>query len=108
MVRTWVKRTIKDMVITRVLSITNSGSAALTISSVVTNGTGADAFTIAAPPSVDVGTASNLVITFDPTISAVYTAVVELVNNGEITPYTFAVQGTGSLQGGSWGAGHER
>ncbi|NCC53155.1 MAG: choice-of-anchor D domain-containing protein, partial [Spartobacteria bacterium] len=78
--------------------ITNSGLAALTISSVTTAGTHMAEFIILEWPTVVSagGEASNLVVRFEPSASGVRTATLHVNNSdGDEADYDFAVQGTG-------------
>ncbi len=86
--------------VTNVFSITNSGTAVLNITGVTTNsgmGAAGDFVVLSYPPSVSVGTRSNLLIAFNPTAAGVRTgAVVIASNDSSNSPYAFAVMGTGT------------
>ena len=78
------------------LAITNTGSAALIVSDVTTHGAGAAAFQVSGfPIQVSAGGVSIFSLIFQPTVSGVHTAVVEIANNSAITPYTLCLAGTG-------------
>ncbi|MDD2237547.1 MAG: choice-of-anchor D domain-containing protein, partial [Kiritimatiellae bacterium] len=88
-----------DMVVTNILTITNSGNVLLEITGVQTGGLSAAMFSIQAPNSVSPGGVSNLVVKFDPSASGVQTAVVTLVNNSADSNYVFGLRGNGVTQG---------
>lgn len=91
---------VTTQTVTRTFTITNAGTAALTISGITTNGTGAADFTVLSFPSViPAGSRSNLVIQFDPPVIGIRTAVVAIANNGRsaVSNYTFTVQGGGNM-----------
>ena len=78
------------------LAITNAGTGTLTINSITTNGAGAAQFRVLELPSVvQPGTVSNFSLIFQPTISGVHTAAVEIVNNSTSTPYGLYLVGIG-------------
>jgi hypothetical protein len=88
--------------IDRTLFITNSGDAALTVSSIVTSGLHAAEFSILAPTSypmsVPPGGVSNLTIRFDPAASGVRTAAVTVASNdGDEPTIVVYLSGTGSV-----------
>jgi len=85
--------------VTRTFAITNSGTATLTISGVATSGTHAANFVVVSfPPSVDVGTKSNLVIQFNPSAIGFRFATITVTNNdSDEASYDFVVQGTGTM-----------
>jgi hypothetical protein len=85
--------------IDRTLSITNSGSGALTITGVTTTGTHAADFAVVSWPAiVSPGARSNLVLRFDPTASGVRTAAVMIASDdADEASYDFAVRGTGQV-----------
>ncbi len=82
----------------RTFYITNSGTLALTVSSVATSGPAAADFSVLSWPGV-VGplSASNLVIRFDPAAAGTRAATLTIVNSdSDEGSYTFDVQGTGT------------
>ena len=84
-------------VLTNTFSITNSGTATLTISSVTTNGTGASSFSISDLQfSIEAGSASNITIRFAPESAGAFTAAVSIANNSPTTPYVICLRGVGS------------
>ncbi len=89
-----------DFAVTNLFSITNSGAAALIISSVSTSsamGAAADFSVLSWPTRVEAGSSSNLVIAFNPSLGGVRTAVVSIANSDYTkSNYTFVVQGTGT------------
>ncbi len=79
---------------TNTFAITNAGSAALLISGVTTNGTGAASFTVLGmPATVAAGTASNVSVVFSPGAVQTFTCVVAIANNSSTTPYLLNVTG---------------
>jgi hypothetical protein len=88
----------------RTFFITNSGAANLSVSGVTTSGAQAADFSVIAPATypmtVRPGTASNLVIRFDPASSGTRTAAVSVASNdGDEATIVFHVSGTGSVAG---------
>ncbi len=83
---------------TNTFSITNSGAAALTISSWTTNGDDAAQFRIAGlPASVPAGAKSNFDIIYNPNAVGTHTAAVSIVNNSTSTPYIVYLAGSGGV-----------
>lgn len=79
-------------------TISNIGTLGLTISSYGISGPNASDFTITTTPSssIGAGTATTMVITFDPATPGIKNAVVTINNSdGDEGNYTFAIQGTG-------------
>jgi len=77
------------------LTLTNSG-AALTISGISTNGTGAAAFSIQGVPThLPALSGQSFEIRFAPPTLGVWTAAVSLVNSSTNTPYWINVRGGG-------------
>jgi hypothetical protein len=91
--------------VTNIFSITNAGSAALTITGVTTNsgmGAAGDFIVLSFPTTVGPGARSNLVIAFDPMASGTRTAAVVIANNDSSkNPYIFAVSGVGTAPTGT-------
>ncbi|HMP76150.1 MAG TPA: choice-of-anchor D domain-containing protein [Kiritimatiellia bacterium] len=84
--------------VTRTFTITNNGTASLTISGITTSGTHAADFEVTTAPggSVAAGATTTFVVTFDPADRGLREATFSIANNdGPNNPYTFAVQGTG-------------
>jgi autotransporter-associated beta strand protein len=84
---------------TSTLLITNSGPGSLDIESISITGDGASDFSVSqsAPFSITENTASNLTVTFDPTVIGTRQAWIELANNSlDTDPYDFLVQGVGT------------
>ena len=85
-----------DLAVTNGLAITNAGTTVLTISGITAHGAGAAQFSVLDMPStVEGGTVSNFSLIFQPTVSGVPTAVVEIANNSTSTPYCFYLAGIG-------------
>lgn len=81
-----------------VFTITNSGSASLTVTGIETNGPHAADFTLIAAPdgSVSAGSMTTFTLRFDPSSSGIRTAEVSIANSdSDENPYTFRVVGTG-------------
>lgn len=91
---------ICDAGATNIFTITNTGSASLTLSgSPVVELSGDADFTVAQQPggSVASGAAETFAIAFDPAFSGTRTTLVSIANNdSDENPYTFALQGTGT------------
>jgi hypothetical protein len=89
-----------SVAVTNTFSITNSGTATLTISGVTTSsamGAAADFVVLNWPATVSAGTRSNLVIKFDPAATGLRTALVTVANNdGDEGTYSFVLKGTGT------------
>ncbi|MEI7435741.1 MAG: MBG domain-containing protein, partial [bacterium] len=84
------------LVRTNTFSITNSGSVALNISGVTTNGAGASSFSVSnMPSSVAAGSASNFTVRFALTNATTFAAAVYIVNDSTTTPYIINLAGTG-------------
>jgi hypothetical protein len=80
--------------LTNTLSVTNAGTATLTISGVTTGGTGAARFRVSGvPATVTEGTASNFSLVFDASAEGVHTALVAIANSSAASNYSFNVQG---------------
>lgn len=80
-------------------TISNLGTLGLTISSFGISGPNASDFTITTSPSSSIaaGTATTMVITFDPATPGIKNATVTIVNSDtDEGSYTFAIQGTGT------------
>jgi hypothetical protein len=86
--------------VTHILSITNSGAAALTISGWSTNGSGVAAFQVSGlPAQVAAGAASNFSVAFSPAGEGAYAAEVSIVNTSTNTPYVVRLAGSGARPG---------
>ncbi|MDD5677606.1 MAG: choice-of-anchor D domain-containing protein [Kiritimatiellae bacterium] len=87
--------TIGAAAVTNTFVVTNSGTAALTIGGWTTNGTGANAFSIAGiPATVAPGAIGNFTMAFNPSVIGTHTASVSIANNSVNSPYVVYVQGT--------------
>jgi MBG domain/FG-GAP repeat len=81
---------------TNTFMITNAGTAALSISGIITNGTGAGSFAVSAlPTTVSAGSASNFSVIFSPGAGGIYTCVVAIANSSTNTPFNLCLSGTG-------------
>jgi len=76
---------------TNVLTLVNSGSEALTISGVATNGAGAAAFTCTWPGTLAAGATETVTVAFDPAAPGVYTAAVVVANNSPTATAPFVL-----------------
>ena len=88
--------------ITRIFTITNSGTGVLTLGAdaVSLSGAGVGDWTVTTQPAATVapnGGTTTFEISFDPTEQLVRTATVSIANDdGDESPFTFAVRGTGA------------
>ena len=85
--------------INQTLTVTNSGSAALSVSSAAISGTNAGDFTVTSnscTSSVAPGANCSIVVTFDPAATGTRTATLSLVDNAANSPQTVTLSGTGS------------
>jgi cyclophilin family peptidyl-prolyl cis-trans isomerase len=84
--------------ISQTYTVTNSGTAALTLGTVTITGTNASDFTVTTPPatSVAAGSSTTFIVQFAPTASGTRTATVSFSENDttKTSPFTFAVSGT--------------
>ena len=88
--------------IVRTFTITNNGTANLTVGAgglSVTGGNAAD-FTVGGitlPATIAASGSTTFTVSFDPSASGIRSTTVNLVNNdADENPYTFAIQGTGT------------
>lgn len=79
---------------TQNLTLTNTGSAPLTTSSIVTNGDFAQ--TNACGTSVAAGASCTISVTFTPTATGARSAMVTITDNATGSPQTVALSGTGT------------
>jgi hypothetical protein len=92
---------ITSATIIRSYTITNSGTGPLTISDVSISGPQAANFSITTSPAATVAPSATttLALTFDPTVPGAHAAVVSIQSNdGNESPYSFAIAGTGIAQ----------
>ena len=87
--------------VVRTFTIRNTGEAALTLSGapITVSGTDASDFSVSAQPagnSVAAGDSTTFEVTFDPSAVGVRTATLSIANDSAVTPYSFAIGGTGS------------
>lgn len=83
----------------RTFTITNSGSAPLTIGGVTITGTNASDYSVlsAPPATVAPGIPETFVIRFDPSTTGARYATINISNNDpNENPFTFAIQGNGT------------
>lgn len=82
------------------MTLTNSGNAALNISSIALSGSNAADFaqTNNCPTSLAAGANCTLNITFTPAATGARTATLTLTNNADTSPQTVALTGTGYVQ----------
>ncbi|HEX3100627.1 MAG TPA: choice-of-anchor D domain-containing protein, partial [Pyrinomonadaceae bacterium] len=84
--------------VVRTFTIENAGSAGLIILNPTISGTNAADFTVTANPISLVlpGASTTFQVTFDPSVTGLRTATVNIANNDpDENPYNFAIQGTG-------------
>jgi hypothetical protein len=87
---------------TRTFTIGNTGLGVLSIASVSITGVNASDFSVTTAPGSSVATSSSttFVVTFSPSAAGVRDAVISISNNDTANnPYTFAIRGTGVIQG---------
>jgi len=85
-----------------VFTVTNSGSASLSISSVAIGGAHSNDFSVTASPSASVasGATTTFTVRFDPLTSGVRTGLVTIANNdSDEGTYTFTIIGTATAPG---------
>ena len=86
--------------VTRTFTIENTGTSALTISSISLSGTNMGDFALGAltPASpIPAGNSATFTVTFDPSATGLRTATVTIGNNdSDESSYDFAIQGTGT------------
>jgi uncharacterized repeat protein (TIGR03803 family) len=85
--------------ITRSFTITNAGSADLTLGTVSITGANAGDFTVSTAPAttVSAGNSTTLSISFDPSATGSRVAQVTFSNNDpDENPFTFSISGTGN------------
>jgi Pro-kumamolisin, activation domain/Abnormal spindle-like microcephaly-assoc'd, ASPM-SPD-2-Hydin len=80
------------------ITLTNSGQAALTLSSIGITGTNASSFseTNTCGTSVAAGTSCTIAITFKPAQSGTLTAALSVADNASGSPQTMSIGGTGN------------
>jgi hypothetical protein len=86
--------------VVRTFTIQNTGNATLNLSAPTLSGANASDFAISSAPagSVAANGSTTFQITFDPSAAGVRTATVSIGNDdSDEDPYTFAIQGTGTL-----------
>ncbi len=83
---------------TQSITVTNSGSASLAVSSASVSGTNAGDFTLVNGCTASVAPGSNcsIAVTFDPSAAGARTATLSIADNASGSPQTVAVSGTGS------------
>ncbi|HBA85181.1 MAG TPA: hypothetical protein DCZ95_13920, partial [Verrucomicrobia bacterium] len=89
---------VTGVTVDRIFTVTNSGTMALTISGVTTNGTDPDDFIVTSGPAstVAAGAKTTFTVRFDPSALGARSAVVHVLNDDvDEADYTFTVQGTG-------------
>ncbi|MBL6764946.1 MAG: choice-of-anchor D domain-containing protein, partial [Verrucomicrobiae bacterium] len=86
-------------IVTNVFTITNSGTATLTVAPPIISGTAANDFSVTSPPfqTVAPGASTSFAVKFAPTAVGLRTATLSIGNNdADEDPYEFALQGIGS------------
>jgi hypothetical protein len=81
-------------------TISNTGTADLSIGGVSLSGANAGDFSVTSSPAVTVtaGSSTTFTVTFDPSAVGLRAATVEIASNdSDANPYAFAVQGTGTV-----------
>jgi hypothetical protein len=86
--------TLGASAVTNPLVVSNSGNLALSISGVTTGGAGGAYFALLnLPSSLASGAASNVLISFAPTVAGTPTAIFAILNNGSNTSFELNVRG---------------
>ena len=85
---------------TQTITLSNTGSAALTISSIAITGANISDFaqTNNCPASVAAGSSCNILVTFTPASAASFSAAVTVTDNASGSPQQAALTGTGFIQ----------
>jgi regulation of enolase protein 1 (concanavalin A-like superfamily)/dienelactone hydrolase len=101
------EQNVSAAAVEKTYTITNSGTGALTLGSNAVSLSGANAsdFSVTAQPatSIAVGSSTTFTVKFSPTARGTRTATVSLANDdGNESPFTFAVQGTGTGLPAGW------
>ncbi len=87
--------------ITHTFTISNSGLGNLSVGSVSVGGANQGDFSVAQQPATSVapGATTSFTVTFDPAALGTRSATLSFTNNdGDESPYSFAVQGTGAKE----------
>ena len=86
--------------ISELYTITNNGSAALSLGTVSLTGTNAGDFSVVSAPatSVAAGSSTTMILQFQPTATGTRTATVNFTENDPLqaSPFTFAINGVGT------------
>ncbi len=91
---------VSSSTVVRTFTVQNSGTGALSISTPTLSGTHAGDFAITSAPAASVAAngSTTFQVTFNPSAAGVRTATVTIANNdSDENPYTFTIQGTGTL-----------
>ena len=94
--------------LTRTFTVQNTGSAALSVSSVTVSGTHAADFAVTVQPATSVAAGGNTTfqVQFDPSASGLRSASLSFGNgDADENPYNFSIQGTGTTTSGFWRSG---
>jgi Abnormal spindle-like microcephaly-assoc'd, ASPM-SPD-2-Hydin len=78
------------------VTISNSGTASLTITSASVSGTGFKDSGIALPLAIPAGSSSAFTVSFEPTTAGTFAGTLTLVNNSATPSVTVALSGTGT------------
>ena len=78
------------------ITLTNSGTASLTISQATTSGAGFSVSGITTPLTLGAGQSTSFVAKFSPTSAGSVSGSVSLTNNGPNSPVTVALTGSGN------------
>ena len=84
------------------LTVTNSGTAPLTVSQISITGTNASAFTFTPPTlpfTVAAGKTATVTVTFTPTTAGNYSATLTFTDNAADSPQSVSLSGTGTTVG---------
>src|SRR5580698_987741 len=81
---------------TQTITLTNSGSANVTVSSATTTGAGFSITGLSTPQTLTAGQSTSFTAQFAPTTSGAATGSISIANNGPGAPLTIALSGTGT------------
>jgi hypothetical protein len=81
---------------TQTVTVSNTGTAALSISQTIVSGTGFSMSGFSAPVSVPAGSSTNFTVAFQPTTTGPASGSVSITSNASPSPLIIAISGTGA------------
>ena len=81
---------------TQTVTLTSSGTAAVTVSAITVSGTGFSISGVSAPVTLNPGATATLTVVFDPTTSGAATGAVTISDNASPATATVSLSGTGT------------